>query len=86
MKRLVSMVIAATVAGAAPAAAQSDTPSPAAARAAAEQRYQIGQMERVLEGAVEHGLTIVRDRVQALAQMPADLLVSENAHARGFRL
>jgi hypothetical protein len=28
----------------------------------------------------------VRDRVQALAQMPADLLVSENAHARGFRL
>ena len=43
-------------------------------------------MERVLEGAVEHGLTITRDRVQALAQAPADLLVSENAHARGFRL
>ena len=48
--------------------------------------YQIGQMERVLEGAVEHGLTITRDRLQALAQVPADLLVSENAHARGFRL
>ena len=44
------------------------------------------QMERVLEGAVEHGLTITRDRVQTLAQAPADLLVSENAHARGFRL
>ena len=43
-----------------------------AARAAAEQRYQIGQMERVLEGAVEHGVAITRDRLQALAQMPAD--------------
>jgi hypothetical protein len=56
------------------------------ARRAAEQRYQIGQMERVLEGAVEHGVTVTRDRLQALAQMPADLLVSDNAHARGFRL
>src|SRR5438128_357589 len=57
-----------------------------AARRAVEQRYQIGQMERVLEGAVEHGVTVTRDRVQALAQVPADLLVSDNAHARGFRL
>ena len=64
-----------------PAAAQ-----PAASRAAIEQRYQIGQMERVLEGAVEHGVTVTRDRVQALAQVPADMLVSDNAHARGFRL
>ncbi|MBW8861783.1 MAG: hypothetical protein JF601_05340 [Acidobacteria bacterium] len=66
----------------APAAAQ----TAAAGRVAAEQRYQIGQMERVLEGAVEHGLTNTRDRLQALAQMPADMLVSDNAHARGFRL
>ena len=43
-------------------------------------------MERVLEGAVEHGVTVTRDRVQELAQVPADLLVSDNAHARGFRL
>src|SRR5262249_7315885 len=43
-------------------------------------------MERVLEGAVEHGLTNTRDRLQALAQVPADTLVSDNAHARGFRL
>ena len=81
MKRLASIIVAGTVAAAAPAAAQTS-----AARAAAEQRYQIGQMERVLEGAVEHGLAVTRDRVQALAQAPADLLVSENAHARGFRL
>ena len=81
MKRLASIIVAGSVAAAAPAAAQNT-----AARAAAEQRYQIGQMERVLEGAVEHGLTNTRDRVQTLAQAPADLLVSENAHARGFRL
>jgi hypothetical protein len=81
VKRLASLILAGTVTAAAPAAAQQT-----AARAAAEQRYQIGQMERVLEGAVEHGLAITRDRVQTLAQAPADLLVSENAHARGFRL
>jgi len=93
VKRLVTMVIAGIVAGAAvPAAAQSSSAAiQTAARAAAEQRYQIGQMERVLEGAVEHGMTVTRDRVQALIQMPADLvsadlLVSDNAHARGFRL
>jgi hypothetical protein len=80
VKRLASIILAGTVTGAVPATAQ--TPS----RAAVEQRYQIGQMERVLEGAVEHGVTIIRDRVQALAQMPADMLVSDNAHARGFRL
>jgi hypothetical protein len=81
VKRLATIVVAGTFAAAGPASAQQ-----APGRAAAEQRYQIGQMERVLEGAVEHGLTITRDRVQALAQVPADLLVSENAHARGFRL
>src|SRR5438094_305239 len=43
-------------------------------------------MERVLEGAVEHGVTIVRDRMQTVTQMPMDLMVSDNAHARGFRL
>jgi len=82
VKRLASIIVAGTITAAAPAWAQ---PQPSS-RAAAEQRYQIGQMERVLEGAVEHGLTVTRDRVQALAQAPADLLVSENAHARGFRL
>jgi len=75
------MLTGAVAAAGAPAAAQTT-----AARAAAEQRYQIGQMERVLEGAVEHGVTVTRDRVQSLAQVPADMLVSDNAHARGFRL
>ncbi|MFN7984317.1 MAG: hypothetical protein U0Q11_20925 [Vicinamibacterales bacterium] len=49
-----------------------------------EGRYQLGQMERVLEGAVEHGASVIRDRLQAV--MPADMLLTENARARGFRL
>ena len=47
-------------------------------------RYQVGQMERVLEGAVEHGAKVWRDRFQTV--MPADMLLSDNAKARGFRL
>ncbi|HEY2149885.1 MAG TPA: hypothetical protein VGH34_03705, partial [Vicinamibacterales bacterium] len=77
--------MAGTVAASGSAYAQSAA-SAAAARAAGEQRYQIGQMERVLEGAVEHGLAVTRDRVQALAQAQPDTLVSDNAHVRGFRL
>jgi hypothetical protein len=48
------------------------------------QRYQIGMMERVLESAVEHGATVTRDRLRAV--MPAEMLLSESAEARGFRL
>ena len=81
MKRLATIILAGTLSAAVPATAQQ-----APSRAAAEQRYQIGQMERVLEGAVEHGVTVTRDRFQAIAQMSTDLLVSDNAHARGFRL
>jgi hypothetical protein len=81
VKRFASILAIATAA-AAPAAAQTGS----SARLAADQRYQIGQMERVLEGAVEHGVTVTRDRLVALTQVPADMLVSDNAHARGFRL
>lgn len=56
------------------------------ARQDSDARYQIAVLERVLEGAVEHGVAVVRDRLQAVAQMPTELLVSDNAHARGFRL
>jgi hypothetical protein len=78
------VIVVATVA---PAAAQTT----AAARGAADQlrqsRYQISQMERMLEGAVEHGLTVVREKLQAA--MNAQTFVPENpenAHVRGFRL
>lgn len=81
-------MIAGAVAAAPVSAQQTIAPQPTllAARLAAQQRYEIGQMERVLEGAIEHGVAVTRDRVQAIAQVPADLLVSDNAHARGFRL
>jgi len=69
---------------AAPAAAQSPTAREEAE--ARQQRYEIGLLERVLESAVEHGVTVTRDRLQAFASMPAELLLSDNAHARGFRL
>ncbi len=78
MSRVIASAAAFTVLAASVASAQSDTVR------LKESRYQIGQMERLLEGAVEHGATIIRDRLQAM--MPADMLLSENARARGFRL
>src|SRR6476659_9080041 len=90
MKRHGSFIAAAgalTLCAASPAVAQG---VPATARSEAQQkqeRYQIGQMERVLEGAVEHGATMMRDRLQAVVPpAQAQLLIQENAHARGFRL
>jgi len=83
MKPLAFVILGSLLAG--PVWAQ--TPVTARTEADARQsRYQIGQMERLLEGAVEHGVTIIRDRFQQLTQTPADLLVTDNAHARGFRL
>ena len=56
-----------------------------AARDQVEQlRYQIGTMERVLENAVEHGASVSRDRLQAIA--PVQALLVENARVRGYRL
>lgn len=63
------------------ASAQSVATQPAAQK---QSRYQIGQMERTLEGAVEHAETNTRDRLQQY--VPASMLISENARARGFRL
>jgi hypothetical protein len=83
VKGLLAIVIGG-ISVAAPATATAQTAAPS--RADVESRYQIGQLERVLEGAVEHGAAVVRDRLQALVQMPMDLLGSDNAHARGFRL
>jgi hypothetical protein len=76
---LVPMIVIA----AAPVSAQTAT----SARAAAEQRaarYQVGAMERVLEAAVEHGATVIRDRLQAFA--PTEMIMLDAAHVRGFRL
>jgi len=54
-----------------------------------ESRYQIGQIERLLEGAVEYGAGMIRDRLVAIMPAdvtPTDMLLTENARARGFRL
>ena len=67
----------------APAGAQ------APARISAEQRqsrYQIGQMERVLELAVEHGAAVTRDRLQAVLPPNQTSMTGDNAQARGFRI
>ena len=91
MKGLASIVIGGVVVASVgivsgTALAQTNAEQARAEAALRQSRYQIGQLERLLEGAVEHGLNMVRERLQSVAQMPADLLVSDNAHARGFRL
>ncbi len=84
MNRVGLVVIASIIA--APAWAQRADSTARAEADARQSRYQIAQMERLLEGAVEHGVAQIRDRFQKLTQTPADVLVSDNAHARGFRL
>ncbi len=88
MKATASAIVAGLMCGAvaAPAAAQTMT----VAQAVADQkqsRYQVGVMERIIESAVEHGATIMRDRLQAaLPAQLAQLLPPESARVRGFRL
>src|SRR5436305_972221 len=54
---------------------------------ARQTHYQIGVMERVLEGAVEHGAANLRERLQAVfPDAPAQLLILDNPRVRGFRL
>jgi hypothetical protein len=92
MVKTVSWMVIGAVAVSGPALAQTPRAGATAQQTALldqvlqlkESRYQIGQIERLLEGAVEHGATVIRDRL--LAIMPADMLLAENARARGFRL
>jgi ribosomal protein L12E/L44/L45/RPP1/RPP2 len=74
--------VAVVVGAAAPASAQASraATSPNEQRA----RYQMGTMESVLERAVEHAAAVTRGRLQSM--IPADMLLSENARVRGFRL
>ncbi len=81
---IVGLVVAA---GATPAAAQSSVSARAAADQQQQARYQVTQMERMLEGAVEHGATLVRDHFKAAVQAQSFIPENpENAHVRGFRL
>src|SRR5437763_320361 len=80
VNRIVLVVLGMTTVAAGAASAQ--TRSSIAEQKQA--RYEIAQMERVLEGAVEHGVANIRDRLQSFG--PTELLISDNARARGFRL
>src|SRR5438270_11146302 len=82
MKTLGVLVLGLTLA--APAFAQTASRPPDARQA----HYQIGIMERVLEGAVEHGAANLRERLQAVfPDAPAlQLLILDNPRVRGFRL
>lgn len=83
MKAFISVVLAGVVAGATTVSAQNAEVAPAARQK--QLRYQIGQMERVLEGAVEHGAKEMRDRLQVV--LPSEMtMVTDNARVRGFRL
>jgi hypothetical protein len=78
------LVIAASIAVASAATAQNARP---VTGRQSQSHYQIGVMERVLEGAVEHGATGFRDRLQAVVpDSPAQLLILDNPRVRGFRL
>lgn len=96
MKRIASVIIGGLVAGAAatasaaqatatpPPAMQTNDAQPSMPRVPQPSRYQIAQMERLLEGAVEHAATVWRDRMQTV--LPTETLITENARVRGFRL
>jgi hypothetical protein len=84
MKTSVALGFGAALVTSTSLALMAQAPAPSRSAPDREQRYRIGVMERVLEGAVEHGAAVTRDRLQAF--LPADMLLSENAHARGFRL
>ena len=85
MRRTTSLIIAGLVVVVAvnPEAAQTIETGPLTAEQK-EWRYKVGQMERVLEGAAEHGAALTRERLQKA--LPAQMLLGDSPRARGFRL
>ena len=82
MRKSMTVIILLALA-AAPLAAQSGQARPTPQQR--DQRYQIATMERVFEGAVEHGAKVTRDRLHA-AGFPPEMLLTDNARVRGYRL
>ena len=85
MKRTVLLMIAGFVVATAvsPATAQTIATTPLTAEQK-EWRYKVGQMERVLEGAAEHGAALTRERLQKA--LPAQMMIAETPQVRGFQL
>jgi len=83
--RVFSIAAVLTLGGTAAASAQTTTTTPLT-RDQKQWRYDVGVMERVLEGAVEHGADLTRDRLHLAAALPSQMLVTDSARVRGFRL
>jgi hypothetical protein len=82
MKSITTFVCGVTLAAVAPVAAQTaQTQNP---RDLAQARYRVTTMERILEGAAEHGAKGARDRFKTM--MPGDFLLTDDVHVRGFEL
>jgi hypothetical protein len=79
MKSITTFVCGVTLAAVAPVAAQ--TPSP---RERDNAQFRVAQMERILEGAAEHGAKGARERFKTM--MPGDFLLTDDVHVRGFQL
>jgi hypothetical protein len=78
MKSIAVVGFAATVLSAAvPATAQP-------AREARDAKYRIGQMERILEGAAEHGAKGAQERFKTM--LPGDFLLTDDVRVRGFTI
>ena len=83
MRRSFSSIAVVIVLAAAPLAAQGPQARPTPQQR--DQRYQITTMERVLEGAVEHGAKVTRDRIAGGPGRPR-CSSSDNARVRGYPL
>ena len=78
MKSIAVVGCAATLlAVAVPAAAQQP-------RAARDAKYRIGQMERILEGAAEHGAKGAQEQFKTM--LPGDFLLTDDVRVRGFTI
>ena len=87
MRGVASVIVGVALAAGAPPAAAQSAAAQRPATTVQDARYQISQMERALEGAVEHGAKLVRDHFKAAVQAQSFVPESpENAHVRGFRL
>ena len=59
-------------------------PVAAQSRPARDAKYRIGQMERILEGAAEHGAKGAQERFKTM--LPGDFLLTDDVHVRGFSI
>jgi hypothetical protein len=83
VRRTATAIIAGLTLVAGTAGAQTMTTAPLTAEQK-DWRYRVGVMERVLEGAAEHGAALTRERLQKA--LPAQMMIAESPHVRGFQL